>query len=120
MQVTDLNCTSRSFQLIAVPSKLPEICAEQYGICILDVLPEMFCLQGRTGQASFFTNFLQFAGSVARVFTSIKEGAGMPMVRGFILGSVVNGTLTGQIMYYGKDGRKQPEAGETEEEKKER
>lgn len=75
-------------------------------------------LQGRTGQASFFTNFLQFAGSVARVFTSVKEGAGTPMVRGFIMGSAVNGTITGQIMYYGMDGRQAKAQAVVEEEQK--
>lgn len=63
-------------------------------------------LQGKTGQVSFVTNFLQFAGSLARIFTSLKEGAGMPMVRGFVMGSLLNGTTVAQILYYGKDGRK--------------
>lgn len=73
-------------------------------------------MQGKTGQQSFFTNLLQFLGAIARVFTSIKEGAGMPMVRGFILGSTVNGTVTGQILYYGKDGRQKIDANKASEE----
>lgn len=63
-------------------------------------------MQGKTGQASFVTNFLQFIGSLARIFTSLKEGAGMPMVRGFIMGSILNGTTVAQILFFGKDGRK--------------
>jgi len=63
-------------------------------------------MQGKTGQASFITNFLQFIGSLARIFTSLKEGAGMPMVRGFIMGSLLNGTTVAQILFFGKDGRK--------------
>jgi len=30
----------------------------------------------------------------------------MPMVRGFVMGSLLNGTTVAQILYYGKDGRK--------------
>ena len=76
-------------------------------------------LQGKTGQASFITNFLQFAGSLARIFTSLKEGAGMPMVRGFIMGSLLNGTTVAQILYFGKDGRKAAsDAAQKTEEKK--
>ena len=77
-------------------------------------------MQGRTGQQSLFTNLLQFLGSVARVFTSVKEGAGMPMVRGFLMGSAVNGTVTGQILFYGQDGRKKAAAVAADEPKKDR
>eukprot|EP00892_Ulva_mutabilis_P010252 jgi/Ulvmu1/759/UM010_0133.1 len=91
----DLNST------VYMASKLPQIIAAFQ--------------QGKTGQLSFFTNFLQFVGSLARIFTSVKEGAGMPMVRGFIMGSLLNGTTVAQILYYGKDGRK-PGAEEAEKE----
>lgn len=61
--------------------------------------------EGRTGQLSLFTSFLQFAGGAVRIFTSLKEQAGAAMVRGFVLGSLLNGTVVAQILYYGKDGR---------------
>lgn len=77
-------------------------------------------LQGKTGQQSLFTNLLQFLGSIARVFTSVKEGAGMPMVRGFLMGSCVNGTVTSQILFYGRDGRKGAAVVPAEELKKDR
>jgi mannose-P-dolichol utilization defect 1 len=75
-------------------------------------------VQGKTGQQSFFTSFIQFLGSIARVFTSVKEGAGMPMVRGFLMGTCVNGAVVGQILYYGKDGRKKATVEPTEEDTK--
>ena len=39
-----------------------------------------------TGQLSFATTAMGLAGCVARIFTSIQEGAGLSMVRGFVLG----------------------------------
>ena len=65
-----------------------------------------FGMQGSTGQLSFVTTFLMFFGSLMRVFTSMREAAGPAMVRGFILGSAVNGTMLFQILYYGANGRK--------------
>jgi hypothetical protein len=62
-------------------------------------------MQGRTGQLSFITTFLQFLGSAVRIFTSIKEAAGPAMVRGFALGAAVNGAMLAQIAWYGPTGR---------------
>lgn len=41
-----------------------------------------------TGQLSFATTAMGLAGCIARIFTSIQEGAGLSMVRGFVLGTV--------------------------------
>ncbi|RYF37412.1 MAG: hypothetical protein EOO38_26330, partial [Cytophagaceae bacterium] len=39
-----------------------------------------------TGQLSIVTYIFNLGGCVIRIFTSIQEGAGIAMVRGFILG----------------------------------
>ena len=39
-----------------------------------------------TGQLSLLTALMSTAGCFARIFTSIQEGAGLSMVRGFCLG----------------------------------
>ena len=45
------------------------------------------CLQaGSTGQLSTATAFANFAGCIARIFTSVQEGGGAAMVRGYVLG----------------------------------
>lgn len=41
---------------------------------------------GSTGQLSTTTAFANFAGCIARIFTSVQEGGGIAMVRGYILG----------------------------------
>jgi len=62
-------------------------------------------VQGRTGQLSFVTSFVQLAGGLVRIFTSIQEGCGASMVRGFVIGSTLNAIVVAQILWYGKDGR---------------
>ena len=39
-----------------------------------------------TGQLSLITSGMSTAGAVARIFTSVQEGAGLSMVRGFCIG----------------------------------
>lgn len=39
-----------------------------------------------TGQLSLITSGMSTAGAAARIFTSIQEGAGSSMVRGFCIG----------------------------------
>ena len=41
---------------------------------------------GSTGQLSTVTAFANFAGCIARIFTSLQEGGGAAMVRGYVLG----------------------------------
>lgn len=53
-----------------------------------------------TGQLSLITVGLTFLGGVARIFTSIQENAGRGMVQSYVLASVMNAILTGQILYY--------------------
>lgn len=42
-----------------------------------------------TGQLSIVTYIFNLGGCVIRIFTSIQEGAGIAMVRGFILGRLL-------------------------------
>ena len=42
-----------------------------------------------TGQLSLITSGMSTAGAIARIFTSIQEGAGLSMVRGFCIGKAL-------------------------------
>ncbi|XP_030466542.1 mannose-P-dolichol utilization defect 1 protein homolog 2-like isoform X1 [Syzygium oleosum] len=55
-----------------------------------------------TGQLSFLTIFMNFGGSLARVFTSIQEKAPTSVVLGSLRTVVTNGTILSQIMIYRK------------------
>jgi len=53
-----------------------------------------------TGQLSIITMFMQFAGSAARVFTSIAEKGGTAMVYNYALSLALNTVILAQIVYY--------------------
>lgn len=55
---------------------------------------------GGTGQLSAVTVFLLFAGSLARVFTSIHETGDNLVIVTFIVSTVFNGLIFAQILYY--------------------
>lgn len=55
---------------------------------------------GATGQLSSATFGANTVGSAVRVFTSVVEGAGAPMVRTFALGTALNAVILGQIVLY--------------------
>lgn len=55
-----------------------------------------------TGELSFLTSLMNFAGSMVRVFTSIQEKAPTSVVLGSVLGIVTNGTILSQIILYQK------------------
>lgn len=58
--------------------------------------------QKSTGQLSFLTYFLNFMGTVARVFTTIQEpNATSAMMRGVLMSMTMNGLIVGQIVAYG-------------------
>lgn len=61
---------------------------------------------GNTGQLSFITAFLLFAGSVARIFTTIQETGDMLMTSQFILAGALNAVILGQILWYWNVGDK--------------
>lgn len=53
-----------------------------------------------TGQLSFMTSFMSFAGCVVRTFTSIQENAPFSMLVGCLLGLFTHGTVCAQIFAY--------------------
>ncbi|OQV15314.1 Mannose-P-dolichol utilization defect 1 protein-like protein [Hypsibius exemplaris] len=53
-----------------------------------------------TGQLSALTVGLLFAGSVARIFTSVQETGDALVVLTYIVSSLANGILCAQIIYY--------------------
>ena len=56
--------------------------------------------QGSTGQLSGITTFLTFAGSLARVFTTIQEvGWDFSLLIGYFLGFATSGTLLMQVRF---------------------
>ncbi|XP_062813437.1 mannose-P-dolichol utilization defect 1 protein [Anolis carolinensis] len=55
---------------------------------------------GHTGQLSAITASLLFAGSLARIFTSIQETGDPLMALTFGVSSVCNGVIMGQLLYY--------------------
>jgi mannose-P-dolichol utilization defect protein 1 len=59
-----------------------------------------------TGELSFLTCFMNFAGSIVRVFTSIQEKTPLSVILGSAIGIVMNGTLLGQIVLYQKPAPK--------------
>ena len=54
-----------------------------------------------TGQLSLVTYFLLFAGSVARIFTSIQETGDNTVIATYVTSTVCNMVILGQIVYYG-------------------
>ncbi|XP_020581734.1 mannose-P-dolichol utilization defect 1 protein homolog 2 [Phalaenopsis equestris] len=55
-----------------------------------------------TGELSDITCMLNFAGAIARVFTSMQEKAPTSVVLGSVLGILTNGTILSQIFLYQK------------------
>eukprot|EP01025_Chloroclados_australasicus_P013394 TRINITY_DN16312_c0_g1_i1.p1 TRINITY_DN16312_c0_g1~~TRINITY_DN16312_c0_g1_i1.p1 ORF type:complete len:247 (-),score=19.39 TRINITY_DN16312_c0_g1_i1:431-1171(-) len=55
---------------------------------------------GGTGQLSSVSVLMLLGGSLARIFTSIREDVGSQMVFSYAVGAVLNFTLLGQILFY--------------------
>lgn len=55
---------------------------------------------GGTGQLSAATCFMLFAGSLARIFTSIQETGDKMMIITFIASTFANGVIVAQLLYY--------------------
>jgi len=53
-----------------------------------------------TGQLALTTFFLNFVGSLARIFTTLKELDDIIILSGYIMGTFLNGTILGQILIY--------------------
>ncbi|XP_039903123.1 mannose-P-dolichol utilization defect 1b [Simochromis diagramma] len=55
---------------------------------------------GHTGQLSAVSVFLLFAGSLARIFTSVQETGDSLMALTYVISSTCNGIITLQVLYY--------------------
>uniref|UniRef100_A0A3Q0SS62 Solute carrier family 66 member 3 n=1 Tax=Amphilophus citrinellus TaxID=61819 RepID=A0A3Q0SS62_AMPCI len=55
---------------------------------------------GHTGQLSAVSVFLLFAGSLARIFTSLQETGDSLMALTYIISSACNGIIAVQVLYY--------------------
>ncbi|KAL6060139.1 Mannose-P-dolichol utilization defect 1 protein [Balamuthia mandrillaris] len=55
---------------------------------------------GSTGQLSFVTFFLNFGGSLARVFTTVTETADPLVLASYATAALLNGIILAQILYY--------------------
>lgn len=78
--------------------------ASQHAIFFLARVPQIWenYTSKSTGELSFLTCFMNVAGSVARVFTSIQENAPTSMIMGSVLSVLTNGTILSQILLYRK------------------
>uniref|UniRef100_A0A8C7WWJ2 Mannose-P-dolichol utilization defect 1 protein homolog n=1 Tax=Oryzias sinensis TaxID=183150 RepID=A0A8C7WWJ2_9TELE len=57
---------------------------------------------GHTGQLSAVSVFLLFAGSLARIFTSVQETGDTLMALTYVISSTCNGVIAMQVLYYWK------------------
>uniref|UniRef100_A0A3Q3X8A9 Mannose-P-dolichol utilization defect 1 protein homolog n=1 Tax=Mola mola TaxID=94237 RepID=A0A3Q3X8A9_MOLML len=57
---------------------------------------------GHTGQLSAVSVFLVFAGSLARIFTSLQETGDSLMAWTYVISSSCNGVIALQVLYYWK------------------
>ncbi|KAM9836920.1 mannose-P-dolichol utilization defect 1b [Aulostomus maculatus] len=55
---------------------------------------------GHTGQLSAISIFLLFAGSLARIFTSLQETGDSLMALTYVISSCCNAVITLQVLYY--------------------
>ncbi|KAK9524500.1 hypothetical protein VZT92_016891 [Zoarces viviparus] len=55
---------------------------------------------GHTGQLSAVSVFLQLAGSLARIFTSLQETGDSLMALTYVISSACNGIIALQVLYY--------------------
>ncbi|PHT32468.1 Mannose-P-dolichol utilization defect 1 protein -like protein 2 [Capsicum baccatum] len=78
--------------------------ASQHAIFLFARIPQIWknFKSKSTGELSFLTFFMNFAGSMVRVFTSLQEKAPMSVALGSALGVLTNGTILGQIITYQK------------------
>ncbi|KAJ4966943.1 hypothetical protein NE237_018792 [Protea cynaroides] len=78
--------------------------ASQHAIFFFARIPQIWenYSNKSTGELSFLTSFMNFGGSIARVFTSIQEKAPTSVTLGSMIGIVTNGTILSQILLYQK------------------
>ncbi|KAK4263506.1 hypothetical protein QN277_028905 [Acacia crassicarpa] len=83
--------------------------ASQHAIFLFARIPQIWknFTSKSTGELSFLTSFMNFGGSMVRVFTSIQENAPTSVILGSALGVATNFAILSQIVLYQK-----PRAGE--------
>ncbi|OIT04201.1 PREDICTED: mannose-P-dolichol utilization defect 1 protein homolog 2-like [Nicotiana attenuata] len=76
--------------------------ASQHAIFLFARIPQIWknFKNRSTGELSFLTFFMNFGGSMVRVFTSLQEKAPMSVVMGSVIGILMNGTILSQILLY--------------------
>lgn len=86
------------------PMLFEALYASQHAIFLCARIPQIWknFRNKSTGELSFLTCFMNFGGSMVRVFTSIQEKAPTSVVMGCVLGATTNGTLLSQIIIYKK------------------
>ncbi|KAL9268327.1 Mannose-P-dolichol utilization defect 1 protein homolog 2-like protein [Drosera capensis] len=82
--------------------------ASQHAIFLCARIPQIWAnfSNKSTGQLSAVTFFMNFAGSIVRVFTSIQEKAPVTVLLGSLIGMMTNGTIMTQIALYHKPSAK--------------
>ncbi|KAJ9166279.1 hypothetical protein P3X46_021054 [Hevea brasiliensis] len=82
--------------------------ASQHAIFLFARIPQIWknLSNKSTGELSFLTCFMNFAGSMVRVFTSVQEKAPSSVVLGSTIGVITNGTIFSQILLYQKQEAK--------------
>jgi len=70
-------------------------------VIILSRLPQIYenFTRGNTGALSLITYFLQFAGSLARVFTTLQQTGDIVSLIGYATASMLNGIIFFQILF---------------------
>ncbi|CAN4115133.1 unnamed protein product [Withania somnifera] len=86
------------------PVLFEAIYASQHAIFLFARIPQIWknFKSKSTGELSFLTFFMNFGGSMVRVFTSLQEKAPMSVALGSALGVLMNGTILTQILTYQK------------------
>ncbi|BAT82628.1 Mannose-P-dolichol utilization defect 1 protein-like protein [Vigna angularis] len=78
--------------------------ASQHAIFLFARIPQIWqnFSNKSTGELSFLTSFMNFAGSMVRVFTTIQENAPNSVLLGYAIGVATNFTILSQIILYQK------------------
>lgn len=78
--------------------------ASQHAIFLFARIPQIWqnFSNKSTGELSFITSFMNFGGSMVRVFTTIQENAPKSVLLGYAIGVATNFTILSQIIAYQK------------------
>ncbi|KAL9330615.1 hypothetical protein ACSQ67_000225 [Phaseolus vulgaris] len=78
--------------------------ASQHAIFLFARIPQIWqnFSNKSTGELSFLTSFMNFAGSNVRVFTTIQENAPYSVLLGYAIGCATNFAILSQIVLYQK------------------